>query len=418
MPPLAARGVDPQLDGEAGAIHAGLQRAQLIRQRLGQHRDDAIGKIDRIAAPLGLTVEGAAGPHIPGDVGDRDDEVPAAAVLWVEVRLGPHRVVEIAGVAAVDRDQRDIAQIGSSGRGDRQCRLGFGERRGRKFGRDVIGGNRQQAYRAGVRGGTQPFDDTGSRRAEPSRDELLGDDQFPFAGAARVVRRDPIFVAVTPVGRHQPAALAGVLEGPDDPLTGAVEPADDPRFDVAGFEWHEPCRGPLADLQHLARPALDDAQERRRFRPRPGDRAGERQPILVAAYPLDNGHLGKRRGGDKAPVGGAGDGPGTLDIAQHVAQLRAIARRYGEGASDLALADRGGALADEGEKLGRRRQIAAAVLSENYLREISPLSGAMSRIEVEASSPSIEWRWFLLPRSFCCIGHFRRRGFFSCYDSL
>ena len=209
MPPLAARGVDPQVDGEAGAVDAGLQRAQLVRQRLGQHRDDAVGKIDRIAAPLGLAVERAAGPHIPGDIGDRDDEVPAAAVLRIGVRLGPHRVVEIAGVAAVDRDQRDIAQIGSPGRAHRQRRLGFGERGGGKFGRDVVGGDRQQADRAGVRGGTQPFEDTGSRRAEPSGGELLGDDQFAVAGAARIARRDPILVAVAPVGRHQPAALAG-----------------------------------------------------------------------------------------------------------------------------------------------------------------------------------------------------------------
>ena len=174
--------------------------------------------------------------------------MPAAAVIRIEVRLGPHRVVEIAGVAAVDRDQRDITQIGSAGRAHRQCRLGFGERGGRKFGRDVVGGNRQQAYRTGGRSGSQPFEDTGSRRAEPSCGELLGDDQFAFAGAACIARRDPILIAVTPVGRHQPAALAGVLEYPDDPLTGTIEPPDDAGFDVAGFERDEPCRGPLADL--------------------------------------------------------------------------------------------------------------------------------------------------------------------------
>src|SRR5260370_412036 len=90
--------------------------------------------------------------------------------------------------------------------------------------------------------------DRGWRRTEPSRGELLGDDQFPFAGAASIARRYPILVAVTPVGRHQPAALAGILEGPDDSLTGAVEPADDTRFDVAGFERDEPRRSALADL--------------------------------------------------------------------------------------------------------------------------------------------------------------------------
>ena len=105
------------------------------------------------------------------------------------------------------------------------------------------------------------------------------------------------------------------------------------------------ARSPTVNVSLV--PGLDDAQDRRRLRPRPGDRAGERQPVLVAADPLDDGHLGKRRGGDKAPIGGARDRAGALDLAQHVAQFRAIARRHGEGAGNLALADRGGALADE-----------------------------------------------------------------------
>ena len=114
VPALAAVGVDPQMRREAGAVVARLQRAQPVRQRLGQHRHDAVGEIDRIAAPRRLAVERAAGRTYHGDIGDRDDEMPAAGIGRVGVGLGPDRVVEIARVAAVDRDQREVAQIGAA----------------------------------------------------------------------------------------------------------------------------------------------------------------------------------------------------------------------------------------------------------------------------------------------------------------
>src|SRR5215472_2074364 len=77
---LAAAGIDPQMDGQAWTVDAGLERAEIVRQDLRQHRDDAVGEIDRVAAPQGFAVECRAGSYVPGDVGYRHDEMPATAI--------------------------------------------------------------------------------------------------------------------------------------------------------------------------------------------------------------------------------------------------------------------------------------------------------------------------------------------------
>src|SRR5207244_877474 len=113
--PLTAGGVDPQVDGEAGSVGAGFERAELVRQRLGQHGDDTVGEIDRVAAPHGFAVERGTRAYVPGDVGYCHDEMPAAAISRVSIWLGPHRVVEAASIAAVDGDQRELAAHGWAG---------------------------------------------------------------------------------------------------------------------------------------------------------------------------------------------------------------------------------------------------------------------------------------------------------------
>ena len=89
-----------------------------------------------------LAVERAAGPHIMRNIGDRDDDMPAAAVLRVVVRLGPHRIVEIARILAVDRDQCEVAQIGAVPKLNGLGAGGFGQGLVRKLGRDLKCRNR------------------------------------------------------------------------------------------------------------------------------------------------------------------------------------------------------------------------------------------------------------------------------------
>ncbi len=98
--------VDDHAHGERGAVVVGLQRAQVVRDALGQHRHDAIGEIDRIAALQRLAVERGAWPDIGRDIGDGDGEDEAARIVGVVVRLGMHGVVVVLGVGGVDGDER------------------------------------------------------------------------------------------------------------------------------------------------------------------------------------------------------------------------------------------------------------------------------------------------------------------------
>ncbi len=152
---LMAVGAEPHMDGEAGARHVRFQRAQLVRQRLGQHRHDAVGEIDRVAALLALVVERIGRPHVPRHVGDGDEDVPAAFISRIGIRLGPHRVVEIARIAAVDGDERRPAQVGAGPQLDRPRGRRLGERRPRELGRDVVAVDGDEADRARL-GGIAP----------------------------------------------------------------------------------------------------------------------------------------------------------------------------------------------------------------------------------------------------------------------
>src|SRR6185312_15893431 len=131
-----ALAIDPQIDREAGAIDAGLQGAELVRERLREHRHDAVGEIDRVAALFGSAVERILGPDIPGDIGDGDDRMPGAVLLGIG--LGPNRIVEIARIGAVDRHQWDRAQIGALAKRHRRCALGECQRFRRECRRDAV----------------------------------------------------------------------------------------------------------------------------------------------------------------------------------------------------------------------------------------------------------------------------------------
>src|SRR3546814_11822488 len=85
------------------------------------------------------------------DIGDLDDLAPAALVLVILVGHGPDGVVMVARIDGVDRDDRQIAQILASVRGERQlCRaLGLRQRLLAENIRDFVLRDRDHAERAG-----------------------------------------------------------------------------------------------------------------------------------------------------------------------------------------------------------------------------------------------------------------------------
>jgi hypothetical protein len=99
--------VDLQVAGHRRTVLAAAQRADIGAEHFGQHRHHAVGEVDRVAALARLAVDLAAGADVEADVGDRDDAREAA----LPVGLGPDRIVVVARVGRVDRDDRQVAQV-------------------------------------------------------------------------------------------------------------------------------------------------------------------------------------------------------------------------------------------------------------------------------------------------------------------
>jgi hypothetical protein len=102
--------------GHRGARGAGFQRADVRRQHLGQHRHHPVGEIDRIAAFARLAVDQAAGADVERHIGDGDQRAKAPCPIG----LRPDRIVVIAGVGGVDRDDRQMGEIFAFGFAQRQ----------------------------------------------------------------------------------------------------------------------------------------------------------------------------------------------------------------------------------------------------------------------------------------------------------
>ena len=65
MRQLKPVGIDPQFDEQAAAVLIRTQAAPAVRQCLGQHRHDAVGEIDRVAAVRAASLQRAdPGPHV------------------------------------------------------------------------------------------------------------------------------------------------------------------------------------------------------------------------------------------------------------------------------------------------------------------------------------------------------------------
>ena len=98
-----------------------------------EHRDDRADEVGGVAAFARLDVEGRAGLHVGGDVGDVD----AHADVAVRHALHGQGVVEVLRVIRVDGDRRDRAEVLATdavGLGDDLAEgVGLGGDRGREF---------------------------------------------------------------------------------------------------------------------------------------------------------------------------------------------------------------------------------------------------------------------------------------------
>ena len=93
----------------AQPVDVRVERAQPVRELLRQHRDHAAREVHRVAAVPRFQVERIAVLHVVADVGDRHAQPEAPPFL-----LAVHGVVEVLRGLAVDRHERERAQVGAA----------------------------------------------------------------------------------------------------------------------------------------------------------------------------------------------------------------------------------------------------------------------------------------------------------------
>ena len=99
--------VELNVDGKRQAILVGTQRAQIVRQALGQHGQHAIGKIHRRRAMAGFQIDMSVPGNIVRNVGNMDTQL----VATLERALQRDGVVKVARVDRINRNDKAIAQV-------------------------------------------------------------------------------------------------------------------------------------------------------------------------------------------------------------------------------------------------------------------------------------------------------------------
>ena len=290
MPGLAAVAANAHFDEQAAPVLVGAQAAPAVGQFLRQHRHDAIREVNTVAPGTRGVVQRGPGPHIPCDIGDRDDQPESRAV-----GLRVNRVVEVPRILPVDRNQRDVPDVLAPRRasGPRPTRLlqrVLGEGHG-----DVVGVDRDQADAARIAHAAQTFDDAGGFQAKAAVRQRFRQHQL-------VVRRAPVLPT-----RHRPLRLGAPVRGDNAPIGMAqtehaqnarrslTDPVDRAPLILAGTRGFQPCEHPVPRRQRgLARLFRDHADDwRAAVRLIPGLRPPHGIAIEVRAS--DQNHRGVRQ---------------------------------------------------------------------------------------------------------------------------
>jgi len=95
----------------AQALDIRVERAQAVRQPLGEHRMTRLGKYTELPRSRASTSRRVAVAHVVADVAIATMRRKAIACL-----LAVHRVVEVPGGLAVDGDELELAQILAAGK--------------------------------------------------------------------------------------------------------------------------------------------------------------------------------------------------------------------------------------------------------------------------------------------------------------
>ena len=187
---LATVGAKDHAQCKRGPVLVWAQRAKVVGDALRQHRHDAVGEIDRVAALERFPVHRHAGLNVSGDVGDRDRDDEPARVLGIWIELGVDRVVVILSVGWIDRHKRERAPIlarRAQSNGPRVFRLFQG--RCREDMGNMVHLERDEAHRALGLHRTYGLDDARGRQAQAPLAQRLDGDEVAVLGRRRPCRR-------------------------------------------------------------------------------------------------------------------------------------------------------------------------------------------------------------------------------------
>ena len=280
-----------------GAIHPLMQRTQIARQPVRQHRHHPVGEIGRIAAPPRLAVQRRTGGDVRSDIGDGDPNDMAARIGGISIRLGKHRVVAVAGVGGVYCHQSQPAQVLAFAQRLWRGAVSLGDHRiGESVG-DAMLMNGDQADRFGGRRVAQPVDDPRHGQAQPvGLADLFALDQFAVPRAVHTIGGHNPFLVSLFVDRHDPTTLSLNPEDADHLDRVAADLANEPRFImvIGGGNRGNPCQYPVA-LGHR-RIAFARHEQHTRLRPvaLPFQRFGKLIAIAVGCQHQKHRHRRQR----------------------------------------------------------------------------------------------------------------------------
>ena len=219
------------LDGQAGRSSPRLQRAELVGERLRQHRHDAVGEIDRVAARVAPRGRGRS-PGARSARHRRSRPAGASRRVWRSGSGSAH--------TASSKSRASSPSIVTSGSSRRSVRaraapaggLGLASAAGGNSIGMSCSGIGDQADRARVAIGAEALDHPARRRDSGARPRL-GQHDLARHGPAAVGRahanslRDVLRSARIPA---MPSPPRGLSVEADDRRGGAPQAADDARF--------------------------------------------------------------------------------------------------------------------------------------------------------------------------------------------
>jgi hypothetical protein len=361
---LAPVGTDHDAHRERRARFMRAQRAQIVGDALRQHRHDAIGEVDRVAADECLAIKPGARSHIMGDVRDRDAQHMAAGIGGIGVGFGVHRVVVILGVGRVDGDERHVAPVLAPGKLGRPRGVGLLDHVMGKHVANAVRRDRDQADGAFVLDRAVSLFDAPARGPKGlAVDDDLDGDELAVLRLAAVSRWDhKLAPHLLLVGRCEPAAA----------IVHRAKDAIDPRGCGLGDPDHaagvadrvvgivgrlDPHHRAVADAGDLARPGAPQALEadlgRRAVRLLvPFGRCCDQLAVAVALADLGEHELRQGSRGGAFLLAAPTDVTFLAELLQQRPDGVAVgAMLEAEGVHDLAAVDLARLAGDEGQNL-------------------------------------------------------------------